>query len=306
MKSDLKNRVSRDNRAMQGRVSLIASVKSENKFTEYIFTKQEFYKYVDSTYWQGRWSSEKVKNLNKVMFTLGTTSYTQHDFAVYLETHQTRRTQADSKVLVDEAYKNFVDDACVAYEDSMLEIKYADFRNLMQEYRDGILLFDLMDKKVWSKAVKDTTGLRSYYESNKTKYMWAERADATVYSCKDAATSKQLRKLLKSGKDEKTILTTLNKDSQLNVTADHKVWNKGENAMVDAQWSVGVSADQVKDNRVLFVSTTKIIAPTPKTLQEARGVITSDYQNQLEKDWVDSLKKKYPVVINRDVLKLVK
>ncbi|HET6992732.1 MAG TPA: peptidylprolyl isomerase, partial [Bacteroidia bacterium] len=306
MKSDLKNRVSRDNRAMQGRVALIAKVKAENKFTEYIFTKQEFYKYVDSTYWQGHWSSDRVKTMNKVMFTLGTTSYTQHDFAVYLETHETRRSKADSKTLVDEAYKNFVDDACVAYEDSMLEIKYADFRNLMQEYRDGILLFDLMDKKVWSKAVKDTTGLRTYYEANKTKYMWGERADATVYSCKDAATSKQLRKLLKSGKDEKTILATLNKDSQLNVTVNHKIWNKGEDPMVDANWAVGVSADQTKDGRVLFVSTTKIIPPAPKTLQEARGLITSDYQNQLEKDWVDSLKKKYPVVINRDVLKQVK
>ncbi len=306
MKSDLKNRVSRDQRAQQGKVSLIAKVKTENKFTEYVFTKQEFYKYVDSTYWQGHWSSEKVKALNKVMFTLGTTSYTQHDFAIYLETHQTRRPQADIKKLVDEAYKNFVDDACVAYEDSMLEIKYSDFRNLMQEYRDGILLFDLMDKKVWSKAVKDTIGLRNFYEQNKTKYMWAERADATVYSCKDAATSKALRKLLKSGKDEKTILATLNKDSQLNVTVDHKVWSKAENALVDGNWKVGISADQTKDGRVVFVSTTKIIPPTPKTLQEARGVITSDYQNQLEKDWVDSLKKKYPVVINREVLKLVK
>ncbi len=306
MKGELKTRVSRDQRAMQGRTSLIAKVKVDNKFTEYPVTKQDYYKLLDSTFYQGKWSSDKVKSLNKVMFTLGTTSYTQHDFAVYLENHQTRRPKADNKTLIDEAYKNFVDDACVAYEDSMLEIKYSDFRNLMQEYRDGILLFDLMDKKVWSKAVKDTTGLRNYYELNKTKYMWGERADATVYSCKDAATSKALRKLLKAGKDEKTILATLNKDSQLNVTVDHKVWNKAENALVDGNWNIGISPDQTKDGRIVFVSTTKIIPPTPKTLQEARGVITSDYQNQLEKDWVGSLKKKYPVVINRDVLKQVK
>jgi peptidyl-prolyl cis-trans isomerase SurA len=84
------------------------------------------------------------------------------------------------------------------------------------------------------------------------------------------------------------------------------VWNKGENALVDANWHVGVSANQVKDGRVIVVSTSKIIAPTPKSLQEARGVITSDYQAQLEKEWVESLKKKYPVVINREVLKQVK
>jgi peptidyl-prolyl cis-trans isomerase SurA len=176
----------------------------------------------------------------------------------------------------------------------------------MQEYRDGILLFDLMDKKVWSKAVKDTVGLRNYYEANKTKYMWGERADATIYSCKDAATAKKLHKMMKQGKDEKTILETLNKDSKLNVTVDHKIWNKGENAMVDANWKAGASPDQEKDGRVVFVYTKSIIPPTPKSLQEARGVITSDYQAQLEKEWVDSLKKKYPVVINREVLKQVK
>jgi peptidyl-prolyl cis-trans isomerase SurA len=306
MKNELKGRVSKDQRAMQGRSSLIAKVKAENRFMEFPFTRTELYKYLDSTYYQARWSSERMKGMNKVMFTLGNTSYTQHDFAVYLEMHQTRRPKEEGKVLVEQAYKNFVDEACVAYEDSQLETKYPDFRNLMQEYRDGILLFDLMDKKVWSKAVKDTTGLRNYYEANKTKYMWTERADATIYNCKDAATAKKLRKLLKAGKDEKTILATLNKDSQLNVTAEHKTWNKGENAMVDANWKAGVSADQAKDGRVYLVSTAKIIPPTPKSLQEARGVITSDYQAQLEKEWVDSLKKKYPVVINRDVLKQVK
>lgn len=306
MKNELKTRVSRDQRAMQGRTSLIAKVKAENHFTEIPSAKTEMYKYIDSTYYQGHWSAERVKNMNKTMFTLGTTNYTQHDFAVYLDLHQTRRPKADSKSLVDEAYKNFVDEACVAYEDSQLETKYSDFKNLMQEYRDGILLFDLMDKKVWSKAVKDTTGLRNYYEANKTKYMWDERADATIYSCKDAATAKALHKMMKKGKDEKTILETLNKDSKLNVTVDHKIWNKGENAMIDANWKQGVSADQVKDNRVVFVYTKAIVPPTPKTLQEARGVITSDYQAQLEKEWVDSLKKKYPVVVNRDVLKLVK
>lgn len=306
MKSDLKTRVGRDNRAMQGRASLISKVKAENKFSEITSTKLEFVPFLDSTFWQGRWSSEKAKSLKKVMFTLGKTAYTQNDFAVYLESRQTKRTKVDNKVLIDEAYKNFVDDACVAYEDQLLDSKYPDFKNLMQEYRDGILLFDLMDKKVWSKAVKDTVGLRAYYEANKTKYMWKERADATIFSCQDAKTSKKLRKLLKRGKDEKTILATLNKESQLVVTADHKIWLKGDNEMIDANWLVGVSADQQKEKRILFVSTAKIILPSCKTLQEARGTITSDYQSQLEKDWVDSLKKKYPVVKNLDVVKLIK
>lgn len=307
MKSDLKTKVSRDQRAMQGRASLIARVKQENKFTEFPKTQAEFYPLIDSTYFQGRWSADKAKALKKTMFTLGTTNYTQADFAAWLESHQVRRAKTDAKIVITDAYKQFVDEACVAYEDSQLETKYPDFRNLMQEYRDGILLFDLMDKKVWSKAVKDTTGLREYYNANKTKYMWEERADATVYSCKDMATAKKLHKMLSKGVDEKTILATLNKDSQLNVTiVSNKLWNKKDNDMVDANWKVGTSPDQNKDGRIVFVVTHQIIAPTPKTLQEARGVITSDYQNQLEKEWVDALKKKYPVHVNQDVLQRVK
>jgi peptidyl-prolyl cis-trans isomerase SurA len=306
IKGDIKTRVSRDQRANQGRASLIARVKKDNNFTENIKAKEDFYKVVDTTYFIGRWTADKAMKLTKVMFTLGSTQYTQKDFAMYLESHQVRRTKQDIKKTVDEAYKQFVDDACVAYEDSMLELKYPDFCNLMQEYRDGILLFDLMDKKVWTKAVKDTTGLRAFYEANKNNYLWPERADATVYSCKDEATAKKVHKMLSKGKDEKAILDELNKDSQLNVQANHKTWNKKEDALVDANWKAGTSADEVKDGRVVFVVVHKIIPPTPKTLQEARGIITSDYQNQLEKEWVESLKKKYPVTINRDVLSRVK
>lgn len=312
VKGDIKNRVSRDTRANQGRTSLIIRVKKENNFKETPNAKNDFYKVVDSTYFQGRWTADKASKLTKVMFTLGNTPYTQKDFALYLESHQVRRAKSEKTWneaimhAIDDAYKQFVDDACVAYEDSMLELKYPDFRNLMQEYRDGILLFDLMDKKVWTKAVKDTAGLRTFYEANKNNYLWPERAEASVYSCKDAATAKKLHKMLKKGTDEKTIMATLNKDSQLNVTVEHKVYNHKENPMVDAHWQVGTSPDEVKDGRVMFVVVQKIIPPTPKTLQEARGVITSDYQNQLEKEWVAGLKQKYPVVIDPKVKAMIK
>ncbi|HLG02163.1 MAG TPA: peptidylprolyl isomerase [Bacteroidia bacterium] len=306
LKGDLKNRVSRDQRAHAGRNSLITRVKKDYNFTENLKAKEEFYKVVDSTYFAMKWTSDKAAKLNKEMFRIGSTSYTQQDFAMWLESHQVRRPKSDIRTVVDDAYRQFVDEAAVAYEDSMLELKYPDFCNLMREYRDGILLFDLMDKKVWSKAVKDSTGLRAFYEANKTKYMWNERVDATVYSIKDAATAKAVRKMLKKGKDEKTILAELNKESQLNVQADHKTWNKGENSMIDMNWKEGISSNEEKDGRVLFVVVHKVIPATPKALQEARGIVTSDYQNQLEKDWVESLKKKYPVNVNRDVLKSIK
>ena len=306
VKSDIKQRVSRDQRAVQGRASLVARVKSENGFMEYPATVKDLYKVVDSTYYKGMWKAEKAKGLNKTMFTLAGKNYTQQDFALYLESHQVRGQKREIPATVDAAYKMWVEESCVAYEDTQLERKYPDFKNLMQEYRDGMLLFDLMDKKVWSKAVKDTAGLRAYHEANKMKYMQDERADATVYSCKDEATAKKVRALLKKKKTMKEILDELNKDSQLNVTADHKLYKKGENDIVDRNWKAGTSKNENIDGRVKFVVVDHIEAARPKTLQEARGAVTTDYQNQLDKEWVASLKAKYPVTVNREVLKMVK
>lgn len=305
-KPDIKQRVSRDQRANQGRSSLIARVKSENGFVEYPATVKDFYAVIDSTYFKGQWKSDKAKGLNKTMFTLAGKNYTQQEFAQWLESHQVRGQNRDKQTTVDAAYKFWVEESCVAYEDSQLERKYPDFKNLMQEYRDGMLLFDLMDKKVWSKAVKDTAGLRAFHEQNKMKYMQKERADATVFSCKDEATAKKVRKMLKQKKTTKEILDELNKDSQLNVTVEHKLYTKGESDIVDRNWKVGTSKNENVDGRVKFVMVDHIEPERPKTLQEARGAVTTDYQNQLDKEWVAALKAKYAVTVNDEVLKMVK
>lgn len=305
-KADIKQRVSRDSRANQGRASLVARVKSDNGFVEYPGTVKEFYRVVDSTYFKGMWKADKAKALTKVMFTLAGKNYTQQDFAVWLESHQVRGQNRSIETTVDAAYKVWVEESCVAYEDSQLERKYPDFKNLMQEYRDGMLLFDLMDKKVWSKAVKDTAGLRAYHEQNKMKYVQKERADATVFSCKDEATAKKVRKMLKQKKTTKEILDELNKDSQLNVTAEHKLYTKGEVDILDRNWKAGTSKNENVDGRVKFVVVDHIEPERPKTLQEARGAVTTDYQNQLDREWVAALKAKYPVTVNNEVLKMVK
>lgn len=306
VKNDLKTRVSRDSRSQKGRESLITRVKKEGNFTEVANAKTPFNKLIDSTYFQGHWTADKAKILTGPMFTLGGTTYTQKDFAAYLESHQTRRQKTAAEQVVNTTYKQWVDETTVAYEESQLDKKYPEFRALMQEYRDGILLFDLMDRKVWSKAVKDTTGLKAYYEQNKTKYMWDERADATIYTCKDAATSKAVRKMMKKKKTDKEILDAINKNSQLNLSIESKLYNKKENELVDANWKAGISPDVNKDKNVVFVVVKKIVPPTPKSLQESKGLVTADYQNQLEKDWVDELKRKCKVSVNQDVLNQAK
>ena len=310
IKVELKNRVARDSRSQMGRVALIERVKRESGFRENVKNRDELMKIFDSTYLKATWKADAAAKFgNKEIFNLGGKSYGQSDFAKYLETQMSYRPgQSNLSDLFRSSYKTWVDESVVAYEDSQLENKYKDFANLYREYRDGILLFDLTDQKVWSKAVRDTAGLRAYYEKNKTSYLWDERAEVTTYKCLNEKIAKELRKLLKAGKSEKEILETLNKTSQLNVSVENVTYLKGENKRLDANWKVGVLDNLVdeKEKTVQVAVINKILPKVPKTLGECRGNATADYQNYLDKEWLSYLKGKYVVQVNEDVLSTIK
>jgi peptidyl-prolyl cis-trans isomerase SurA len=320
MKGDLKQRIGKDSRTQAGRASLIEKIKKENNFKENPIAKKEFLKVIDSTVYQAKWEAKKAEKLGKKeLFRLSNKDkaadketiimYGQDDFAKYIETHQTARAAMDNNMFLQQSYKEFVDETIINYEDGNLENKYPEFRNLLKEYRDGILLFDLTDQKVWSKAVKDTAGLRAFYEKNKNNYLWDERAEVTTYKCANEKIAKDVRSMLKKNKGEKEIVETVNKTSQLNITAESITYLKGENKDVDANWKEGVVATDIKDakdNKITILVVNKVLGKTPKTIAEAKGMITADYQNYLEKEWLAYLKNKYTVKVSEDVLNTVK
>jgi peptidyl-prolyl cis-trans isomerase SurA len=308
MKNELKAKVTKDSRAQAGRSSLIAKIKTEYKFKENLKARDEFYKIIDTTFFNGTWDAAKAAKFNKPMFNLNDKTYTQTDFANYLASHQSQRPKTDPKVVIDPLYSQFVDETAIAYEEARLDQKYPEFKALMQEYRDGILLFELTDQKVWSKAVKDTTGAKDFYEKNKNNYMWDERAEASVYTASDEKVAKQLRTLLKKKKTEKEILELINKDSLLNLAVETRIFNKGENEFVDKNWNPGISEDinDTKNKKVVIVVVDKLLKPTPKLYQDSKGMVTADYQSYLEKEWINSLKKKYAVSIDKTVLATIK
>lgn len=306
MKTELKNKVSRDSRSFLSKTSFLAKVKKEYGFKEVPKTKEEFIPLIDSSYFKGSWKASAAGQLNKEMFSIGDKKFTQQDFAKYLESHQTRRAKSDAAPIVNAQYKNFVEESLVAYEESQLERKYPDYRNLMQEYRDGILLFDLTDRKVWSKAVKDTAGLQAFYEKNKNNYLWDERADVTTYKCANGDIAKDVRKMLEKKKSEKEILEKINKNSQLDVATETVTYLKGENKMIDANWKEGISPDIQQDGKVLVLYVNKLLPKQPKKLAECRGLVTADYQNYLEKEWISSLRSNHKIEVKEDVLAGIK
>lgn len=310
MKADLKQRIGKDSRTQAGKTSLIAKIKKENNFKENVMSKTPFLKVLDSTVYQGKWEAKKADKLgNKELFTIGTTKKTQNDFAKYIESHQTARAIMDNNMFLQQSYKEFVDETVINFEDAQLEAKYPEYKNLLKEYRDGILLFDLTDREVWSKAIKDTAGLRVYYSKNKTNYLWEERAETTTYKCLNDKIAKQVRGLLNKNKTEKEIMDIVNKSSQLNLTSESVTYLKGENKDVDANWKKGIVSNNIidsKENKVVVLVINAILDKTPKTIAEAKGTITADYQTYLEKEWLSYLKNKYTVKVNEDVLKSIK
>jgi peptidyl-prolyl cis-trans isomerase SurA len=218
-----------------------------------------------------------------------------------------RRADVDAESYVTDSYENFVTKSIMDYEDSKLEEKYPEFKALMNEYRDGILLFDLTDEKVWSKAVKDTTGLEAYYEANKDQFMWEERAEYEVYTVDDEETGKKVEKLLNKGKSMEAVKEKFSSDSALKLKVDTGLAQKDEVPVLSkVEWEEGVS-DMINDEGQLkLVRIKEIREPEPKGFDEARGIITAAYQTKLEEDWVEELRAKHTIEVNREVLYTIK
>ena len=311
-KSDIQSKVEKDSRSQEKRTSLVNKLKNEYNYKVNTSALNAMKEIVNNDFIakNGKWSlKDHASSLTKVVFSLGSYKYTQYDFAEYMLTFARRmKSKFEPSIFVDEAFAKWSEDLIIAYENSNLELKYNDFRLLMQEYRDGILLYELTDEKIWSKAVKDTIGLNAYYLDNKKNYMWDSRVDATVINCLNESIALKVRKkIIRGNTNIDEIQTKINKKSSLNMDTKKGLFLRGENDFVDqVQWKQGVS-DLIYDNRnVKMIYINQVLQPIEKELTQAKGLITSDYQDFLEEQWLAELKAKYSVHINSFVFDLLK
>ena len=296
----LKAQIEKDSRSQLSRKSIIRTLKEEYQVKEINKELRDYYKLFP----EGKMDAEKAAALDATLFVIDGKAHSQKEFTPYLQRNVAKIDKdQDIRSQIDALYQGYLDNAIISYENSRLEEKYPEFRLLISEYRDGILLFELTDEKVWSKAVKDSSGLAAFHESNKDRYMWEKRVDASIYSCIDEKVAKKAAKYAKKGKAQDWILEKLNKDSQLNVSIERELYEKGNHPLVDqATWEEGASEMVNEDERVKFVYIHELLDPQHKSLDEAKGLIISDYQNYLEKEWIEELKGKYKVVVNKDIL----
>ena len=305
---DLKNKLDKDQRMNMSEEVVLERIKEEYGFKEDEKARKGVEQLLDSTLLKGEWEAGKAEGMKKTVMSIGDEKYTQRDLAEYIAEKQSKRIQ-DISLFFNEAYKNFTKEKVLAYEDARLENKYPEFRMLMQEYHDGILLFDLTDRKVWSKAVKDTAGLREYYQAHQLDYMWDKRLSAAIITVLDpeSVNMDEIRSQVASGTDLDAVLTAYNSDTVTAVLVETGKYPEGDNKVTDGiKWKKGLSQNVDVPEGIAFVYVYEVLKPEPKSLDEARGLITADYQNYLEQQWINELKEKYPVTVNEEVLSTLK
>jgi len=319
IKSNLKRKIEKDARALKGRTSLLRTLKEDYALTFNYPNRDRASKLVTEEYLSGKWKMPKElpNPMDKPVLTisdnkLSKTSkvYTQLNYLNFIQKNQKKRKEGEmvSAVLADE-WKSFVNEMLIDFENGLLEIKYPEFKALMQEYHDGILLFDLMDQKVWSKAVKDSAGLEDFYKTHKSDYMWPERVDASIYECANEQVAKKVEKLtkkrVKKGYTDAYIMQEINEDNALNLNIRSGLFAKSDDAIIDkTPWVPGTYTIQ-DSGKPTLVQVYDVKQPQPKALNEARGLITSAYQSHLEEMWIQELRSKYPVQVDQKVFESI-
>lgn len=303
MREGLSNVIARDERSQIPKKTFVERLKKEYNYT---FYKENFEPFIkafeeigdsgDSTNFKSLFASEVS------LFTLNDQNFTQKQFSAFL---------SHKKIVIgnlNESYSDFVQDRVMAYEDSQLENKYPEFRHLMQEYRDGILLFDISNKEVWEKASKDTTGLASFFASNKVKYSWEKpHFKGYIVQCANASVARQAKKMVKKLEADSitTVLKrTFNNDSITLVKIDHGLYEQGENANVDFLAFKKGNLDTKTGFPEIFIKG-YVLEKGPETYNDVCGLVISDYQNYLDAKWLEYLKGKFKVIVYKDIVNSV-
>lgn len=212
----------------------------------------------------------------------------------------------NAKKFLDNQIQDIFNSQLILAEENRLYNNVPDYRNLLNEYVDGSLLYEISVKKVWDKAARDTEGLEKYFEQNKDKYKWdAPHAKGyLVQAINDSVAQEIKNRVATLGPD--TLVNTIRKEFKGKASLDKVLVEKGVNAMVD---HILFNGPETKPSKAMYTTYFMIkprIITVPEDYKDVKGLVTNDYQNEFQSKWEEELKNKYPVTINNKVLKTIK
>ena len=308
-KSDMETKISRDERSRKITESLNEKlrVKFPVKRNEAMYAKLK--KAITPNFYDSTW--ELPKNMNDftpTFITFATQAVSGEKFLNYLSSQQKNPSQIKPLAkLVDFYYQNFVDAELNQFYNDDLENEFPEFAAVMDEYRDGLLLFDLMEKEIWEKSKTDTLGLEAFYVQNLNKYQWKKRVDVLILSSTKEDMAKKAHKLLKKGKTIEEIKKELNTTDLVNIMTTSGVFEEDNTVLPKTvTYKKGLQNVVKEDNYYYVVQVNDVKAAGPKTLAESKGRVVNDYQQYLEENWVGNLKQEFNVSVNQEVFTNVK
>ncbi len=208
----------------------------------------------------------------------------------------------DNKALMEK----YINTTAMEYYRKNLETYNDDFKYQMQEFKEGNMLFEIMERNVWSKAANDNEGLKKFYAANKSNYLWGESATVYLFNCNNLKIAEAAIDSLKLGANWKRMAD----NSEGNIQADSARYELAQLQLPDGtvakEGLISVPTSHSGDNTVSFIKILKIFpAAQQRSFEEARGLVINDYQNYLEQKWMEELKMKYPIKINEAVFKSI-
>ena len=312
-KSGIEKKILAGDRAQQAKNAFYLSLKKQYKFwIDYTKLAPLSNHITPDNFFEKNWVNDPALQSDGLIFGFKGHQYTLKDVVHALEKNFKSHPKTKmNEMSIREAVNHFANKELLAYANSELENNYPDFAYLMKEYHDGMLLFDISDKRVWSKAVQDTAGLQEFYNMHSGDYIGGKRLEIIDFSIFDPKKTREIEKVIQKGKRKGRKINFYRKnfppDTSKNILVSSVILEAGISSRADSiSWKKGAEY-RFSENGISHIWLVgKPLNPAVKPLTEVRGLVTSDFQNYLEKKWVNYLKEKYPVKIDQEVLKEVK
>jgi peptidyl-prolyl cis-trans isomerase SurA len=310
MKNELEEKVRKDERSLLITNSLAKKLRAKYPQTKDSKVLASVKKTITDDFYAQTWEiPANLKDYNKTILTINNSKQVSAvaflNF-IYAQQKSKIKTKPISK-LVDELFEKFIDEQVTTYYNENLENEFPEFKYVMDEYRDGLLLFDLMDKEIWTKAKTDTLGLSNYFNQNIKNYQWKKRFDVNIFSSTDKDVIAKAKKFLEKGKSIDYIKEKLNKDGKINIMVKSGLFEEDYDILPQfTNLSKGISNIVTKDQYHFVVEVKEVKQPEAKKLTDCTGKAINDYQQYLESNWVNELKKEFDIKVNTTVFETVK
>lgn len=308
IKGELEMKVKRDSRSQIISDAFANKIKKKYNVTDNFEALVYFNSIITEDFYKHSWSAPETLPKNKVLNIIGGKTITYHDFAKYLQTSQRKnKQQKPLNLIVKETYLEFLNKETLSYYESNLETENPEFANIVNEYRDGLLLFDLMESQIWNVAKEDTTGLKEFYNKHKSNYVLPVRIDAVIAASSKQKILNRVVKYFEKGWTQDQITKALNKNNQVNVIFTTGIIDKEHQSIpLDFDFKTGVSKIYKHNNSFIVANVKEVLKKEPLSFDDAKGRVMSDFQNQVEANWLKRLHDTYKVKINDDVLNIIK